>query len=294
MYKKIVHRDNKIELQEHFSCPTVYLDHWALNDLSLDVTLRNRFVTLMNEKAGTFRISLVNIAELKKQADESQVNSILDMINKITDCGFINVDTDEVIKKENALITEPSLKSVVHNPSAEVKIIEIYLMEYNNPDKWHISEIIRSTLNELPAKHQTKNNIGFLQDMQRLLKTIRNDKKYLERASNRFKTLKTQGPQYQTATREMLQMAIDFVIRNRDMKMSEYSEWEDLFHVIVPVSYCDLVLIDKRWKTFISQTGFSYPKIAKVFDKTSLENFFQTIENWKVRIKRIDLTSTLT
>jgi hypothetical protein len=285
MYKKIDYGDNKIELQEHFNSPMVYLDHWALNDLSLNSILRNRFVKLMNEKAGTFRLSLVNIAELINQSDKSQVNSILDMIDSITDCGFINVDHNEVIKKENILIADPLSISVVQNPSAEIEIVKIYLMAHNYPDRWHVSDVIRSALSESPSKYLNESNIDFLQHIQRVIKKCRTDEKCLKRALNRFRTLKTKGPQYEAPTRELLQMAIDFVVRNTGMKMLKYSEWQDLFHVIVPVSYCDLVLIDRRWQTFISQTGFSYLKIAKVFDKSSLENFFETIENWEHKNK---------
>jgi hypothetical protein len=74
-------------------------------------------------------------------------------------------------------------------------------------------------------------------------------------------------------------MAFDFVIKNQNMKMREFGGWNDLFHVIVPVSYCDIVLIDGRWVTFISQTGFGYPDIAKVFSKRQLDDFFHTFEN---------------
>ena len=92
MYKIIIRNDGKIELQEHFNSPMVYLDHWALNDIALDASLQQRFISVMNEKGGTFRLSLVNIAELTNQADKSQINAILEMINEIEDCGFINVD----------------------------------------------------------------------------------------------------------------------------------------------------------------------------------------------------------
>jgi len=64
------------------------------------------------------------------------------------------------------------------------------------------------------------------------------------------------------------------------MKMSKYSEWNDLFHLIVPVSYCDIVWVDKRWKTFLNQTGFSYPKIAMAFDKRTTTECFKRIDEW--------------
>ena len=281
MYKRIDLPNNQIEIQEHFKSPMVYLDHWALNDLSLDDNLRKKFVKVMNEKGGTFRLSVINILELSKQGDKSQVDNILEMISSIHDCGLINIDPREVIHKENSLIEDPAAIYIVKNPSAEIEIIATYIMAHNYPEQWHVSDIIRAILPELPSKHMIKRNLDFLNDMQRLLNTGRGDDKYLKKASKRFKTLKDQGPRYQAATREILQMAIDFVLRNINMKMNKYSEWEDVFHVIVPVAYCDVVLIDRRWSSFINQTGFKYPRIAQIFDKRTLDDFFNTIENWE-------------
>ena len=85
MYLRVDHSDNKIEIQEHFRRPTVYLDHWALNDIALHEDLRKTFVQVMNDNGGTLRLSVVNIIELSNQADKSQIDSILDMINRIDD-----------------------------------------------------------------------------------------------------------------------------------------------------------------------------------------------------------------
>jgi hypothetical protein len=258
----------------------IYLDHWALNDLSLNTNYRDRFINILNEKAGTLRLSVANMVEISKQGDKRQVNSILDMLRGIKDCGLINMDPKQVIQKENALILNPSSIGAIKNPSAEIEIVEAYLMAHNRSATWHVADIISAAVSEPPSKYLLENNKKFLADMKRLLEKGRSNSEYLKGASNRFKKLKLQGPKYQTATRELFVMAIDFVFKNTKMKMADYSEWQDLFHVVVPVSYCDIVLIDRRWKAFISQTGFSYPKIAKVFDKRSLDFFFQAIENW--------------
>jgi len=116
MYKRTELGNNQIEIREHFKSPMVYLDHWALNDLSLNGTLSKRFIKIMNEKGGTFRLSVVNISELSRMADKSQVESILKMIDSIDDCGLINIDPGEVIRKENALVSDPSLIYVVKKP----------------------------------------------------------------------------------------------------------------------------------------------------------------------------------
>jgi hypothetical protein len=286
MLKRINHGNGEIEIQEHFRSPMVYLDHWALNDLSLDAELRDKFISVMIRKGGTFRLSVFNMIELSKQADVSQVNSILDMIDSIPDCGLINIDPREVIKKENMLISDTSLRL---NPSVEIDIIAAHVMAQNYPTEWHVSDIIRKVIPELPSTRLTESNAQFLKDMERLLGIGRGDKDHLRRASMRFKKLKDNGPKYQAATRELFIMALGFVMTNKHMKMVRYSEWTDLFHVVVPVSYCDLVMIDKRWKSFITQTRFSYPQIAKVFDKKSSNDFFQAIETWNDTISNHDV-----
>jgi hypothetical protein len=280
MYKRIEIGNGQIEIQEHFRSPMVYLDHWALNDLSLNTTFRDRFVNVMNERAGTLRLSVVNMIEISKQGDKNQVKSILDMLRDIEDCGLINMDPHQVIQKENILISNPSSIVAVKNPSAEIEIVAAYLVAHNRPTTWHVADIIATAVSEQPSRHTLESSTRFLTGMERLLEKGRSNPEYLKKASDRFKKLKLQGPKYQTATRELIVMAFDFVLRNTKMKMADYSEWQDLFHVIVPVSYCNVVMIDRRWKAFISQTGLSFPKIARVFDRRSLERFFHAIEHW--------------
>jgi hypothetical protein len=200
MYERIDHGNGQIEIREHFISPMVYLDHWALNDFSLDKTLRDKFVDAMNAKGGTFRLSVFNMVELSKQADSSQVDAILNMINSIPNCGLINNDAKVVITKENALISDPSLIFEVKNPSAEIEIVVAYLMAHNHPNEWHISDIIRSVISELPSKILFQRNSAFVQDMQGLLMVGRGDKQHLKKAEKRFKSYKKTGPKYQRPT----------------------------------------------------------------------------------------------
>jgi hypothetical protein len=140
-----------------------------------------------------------------------------------------------------------------------------------------VSDIIASVIDELPSKRLSRSNDKFLTDMKHLLETGRNDTEHLKRAKDRFGKLKKRGPKYQTATRELLQLALDFVMRNMNMKMAQYSEWNDIFHLVVPVAYCDIVMLDRRWTAFLNQTGFSFPQIAMTFDKRSIESLFEQI-----------------
>ena len=81
------------------------------------------------------------------------------------------------------------------------------------------------------------------------------------KAGKLFKTVKIRGMEYKAATREIYIMVLTHIVKNKKMVMPSPSHWFDTLHVIVPVSYCHLVLIDKRWTDFIRQTGLKYPDI---------------------------------
>ncbi len=170
MYKRIERGNGQIEIQEHFRSPMVYLDHWALNDLSLNTTYRDRFINIMNERAGTLRLSVVNMIEISKQGDKNQVKSILDMLRDVEDCGLINMDSHQVIQKENTLISNPSSIVAVKNPSAEIEIVAAYLVARNRPATWHVADIIATAVSEQPSKHMLESSTRFLTGMERPLR----------------------------------------------------------------------------------------------------------------------------
>ena len=245
MYKRLELGNGSIEIQEHFRSPRIYLDHWALNDLSLNTVYRDRFINIMNQRGGTLSLSVVNMVEIAKQGDHNQVAAILGMLREVEDCGLINMDPIQVIKKENGLISNPSSIVSVKNPSAELELVKAYLLAHDRPTTWHVADIIAIAVSDPPSKHMVESNERFLANMARILEKGRSNPDSLKKASDIFKKLKLQGPRYQTATRELFKMAFYFVLKNISMRMTSYSEWLDLFHVVVPVSYCDIVMIDR-------------------------------------------------
>ena len=184
----------------------------------------------------------------------------------------------EVIIKEDQLIANPS---ITYNPSEEIGLIHAHLMSRNWPSKWRISDIISTVIKEASVQEMRDRDILFTNKINKLIDSARKDPRYLEKVANQFRRIKIKGQKYDTATRELVIMANYFIIRNVNMKMSKISEWNDLFHVIVPVAYCDIVLIDRRWKSFVSQTGLKSPDIAMVFDSRSIEDFFNQLEEAK-------------
>ena len=83
----------------------------------------------------------------------------------------------------------------------------------------------------------------------------------------------------ETATKELSNLAYAFIIKNQSMSMPG-KEWLDLLHTIVPVAYCDYVLIDKRWAGFIAETKITPPTIASVFTKKTVNDFLESLSSY--------------
>jgi hypothetical protein len=260
--------DGRELLVEKMGRPIVYLDNWAINDISLNSDFRQRFIDIMKRRQGTLRVSVQNIVELLKQTDIEQIESILSLIDSV-DAGLINTNFQEVIAKENAII----VNGVDENPSNHLDLIYIYLLAQNWPKHWSVSDFIRSVLKNSSSNEFKESWNQFAKRMESFLNTVRSGKGQVEKSKNRSKATRKAGKIFDRGTRELFQLAFDFVLQNQSMTMSS-NEWHDFFHLVVPVAYCDIVLLDKRWATFVAQTKFSYPDIAFVFDHRTIDDFY--------------------
>ncbi len=274
MFTKHQLDDGRELLIEKMGRPIVYLDNWAINDISLNLSFRQRFIDIMKNRQGTLRISVSNIVELLKQTDTEQIEFILNLIDSV-DAGLINTNFQEVITIENKIL----VNGVDENPSNHLDLIYIYLLAQNWPEQWSVSEFVRSVLENSSEKQFTESWDQFAKRMESFLNAVRTEKGYIEKSKTRSAATRRAGKKYDRGTRELFQLGFDFVVQNQDMTMSS-NEWHDFFHLIVPVAYCDIVLLDKRWTTFVSQTKFSYPDIAFVFNHNTMKDFFHKLQTF--------------
>jgi hypothetical protein len=273
MYNIDYLEDKRRKLSEVFRRPTIYLDHWALNDLALNDAYRQRFTGILNGRGGMLRISVYSIRELANQRDKNQIDAILSFLDEV-DSGFINIDPTQVIELENQILGG---NQTIGNPSADLDIVDIYLMAMNNPLSWSISEIVKTCLDS--TNENSFCSEDFLAKITSTTGKARQDRIETDRMKKRFNKLRSAGQRYCAATRELYEMVIAFIINNQSMRMKDISEWNDIFHLIVPVAYCDITLLDKRWNEFIKQTGLTAPGIAYVYDKRYIEDFFTMLEH---------------
>ena len=267
--------EGSVVLRERLGCPTVYLDHWALNDIALNDRLRNRFVTAISERGGTLRLSLINITEMMRQEDDSEIEAILALVDSV-DASLINAHITEVIRLERELRYGNS--GYYGNPSSLPEVIHCYLVASNWPDSVRVSELLRIVVGEAFTRQYEQNCKDRFDRLKRLVDTARADEQVVKRSRRTWNKGKQKGDAGMPPTRELARMLCALPVLNKEMKLTR-NDFDDMFHAIVPVAYCDIVLLDKRWRAFVNQTGLQHPRVAMVFDSAGLEDFFETLEN---------------
>jgi len=154
------------------------------------------------------------------------------------------------------------------------------LLEIHKPENpLKVSEIFIAYRQELESGKILEEN--WEDDLFPIIDKARNNINALSNAKKRFRKRKENASTCKFPYTEFLwESCIDYIVINENMKMPD-NEWLDIFHTIVPVAYCDFVLVDKKWLNFIKSTSVEYPQIAKVYAQKNLSEFLKDLENWK-------------
>lgn len=267
-YKSVT--DKEIEIEQFFNQPVVYLDNWALNIFSMDNSFKERFLVTLNKLGGTLALSDVNLTEIVNRQDSGQISVISEFVDSV-DAGFIDVNITRVIEKE---------RNSSNGPCADLNLLKNYFLFAHDPLKpFKISEAIFALREEIQSNNSFL-QINFEKEIFPLIECARKDSHVLLEAKNRFKIYKNDSSQIKfPCTRHLYTQCIDFIMINEKMTMPD-GEWRDVCHTIVPVTYCNFVMLDSRWAHFIKQTGLNSPKIARVYNQNEIELFLKDLENY--------------
>jgi hypothetical protein len=94
----------------------VYLDHWALRELSDAPPLRARLVGGLKRSGGSLALSWANVGEFTRVADDAQRRVAEDIVEQLLpDVYFLEVDPFKVIDREDALLTGGSRAAPHHD-----------------------------------------------------------------------------------------------------------------------------------------------------------------------------------
>lgn len=279
---------DKLLVIQNAKRPMIYFDNWAINKFSKEAFWGDKFIEIVKRIGGTVSFSILNLYEIVIRDDEKQKDEIAKFVSKLDDA-LIEINPYKVIKRER-LSANNSDECFNNSAWAQQGLIE-KLALYGRPLKpLNVAEIIYQLNDEIKCGLSIE--VDFfekkLMPLIKLCREIEEKKKAAKyHVGNKIKLKKIHMPY----TEELIEYAINYIVSNEAMNMGE-KEWRDLYHLIVPLAYCDFVLVDKRWVHFSKTTGLQYPDIAKVYTSNSVINFINELKDYNYKEPKYISTNT--
>jgi hypothetical protein len=221
--------------------------------------------------------STYTMMELATIRDPEQVQAIRDVMDSV-DFGFAENNPNTVIKLEDAHETEAGsgVFSGLH-PAADREVLG-YLVKsvYPNADL-QMSDIYSELQSESHQRFKEM-SVPFATTMNRRIRDARKSSDYMAKvkARRRKKAGERHSPPY---TRDVLQRFLDYVIITKNIKMTK-NDWLDMMHLIVPLSYCSIVLADGRWLHFAKrELKLPASSLAQLYGPRQKEEFLLALES---------------
>lgn len=259
--------------------PTVYLDHWALRVFSENTRLMARLATALKSRSGTLALSWANLAEFIRITREEQIRQAERLIDvNLPRLFFLEVDPFEVIRRENKLLTGGPPTP----PHGDQDFLKVFVtMKPASLDLLSAHDLFQGLRDQ-----------GLVQRVEALIDTfvlrIGKLRDEYERDSS-FRSAvgrSPKDPRLQRGTRLILRELVRALIVDKHTKITRQQAM-DFLHAVVPVAYCDLVLLDKYWgtqvdriRTRLQKVGMTVP-IAMVFSEKAngVERFIIELES---------------
>jgi hypothetical protein len=245
--------------KQWFEAPTVYLDHWAWMDISGSSLWMDRFSSALESRKGTLAISNLNLLEFSTMTDQKQPCRADQLRDRIfPQIAYINPNFIAVIEEEDKLTAadpkEPHADSVTLNDHVHAKFCLV---------------------------HQTGTATKFLAFADFLIKDIETRRQNNQRYSFAGAA---KGKSIRRGTRFIADELLGAVCKNKKLKLNR-QHVIDICHAIVPVAYCDFVLLDGCWRDQVERAqrrirdrGMKFP-MAQIFSKHGVDDFLTALES---------------
>lgn len=257
--------------------PSVYLDHWVLRRFSSDQEVADRFVNLLVASGGMLEVSFLNILEFSEVTDTGQVAAAEHLLDRLTPehIGFIDVIPKGVIENENRFLrSERELK----DPHVDYRLLQVFAKHKGRSlNPLSFQGFLANQIPQIQSMCHT-----FMAELEPTLNAARKKARIPEFAEIVRKAPKGH-PEVQYLTRYINIEALRCVVRE-GMQMTS-NQWRDIFHMIVPMAYCRLVILDKTWASIGHQVQRRLRKrghkvgMAEVFSERTLPDFWKALEH---------------
>jgi hypothetical protein len=267
----VIHRDIS---------PSVYLDHWAWRRISGNPELSKRFSAILKARAGTLSLSWLNLVEYSQVEDEKQARQAEAFLEaNMPHVFFIDPEPFAVLKREDQILAG---QRGVNAPHSDDKVVTEFLKMYRES----VDPLSARNLFSMMCNKTTRSDFGRLADT--VVGRLEAMRKEFDTDAAFQSTVKRlpKGPRLSQGTRFVVPELVGTVLRDGGMRITR-NHAVDFLHATVPVSYCDLVLLDRHWTTQVEKVrarlktaGIDVP-IARVFSEADngVERFLRDLES---------------
>lgn len=263
--------------------PTVYLDHWAWRKISETEHLATRFAYALKALQGTLAFSWLNVIEFGRLSDEQQTTRADALLDDVLPRIFMLTPAfHKVIGTEDRLMTAGEKVIAPHADLLSLKAF--FQINLSNPDSLKIFR--KQALFQLAQKSElatayerlTNNIISYLTSLRSSYKNNLGFSKIVKR--------KPRGNEIQCGTRFIARELVGSILKDAQLRI-DGNQVIDLCHAVVPVAYCDYVLLDKHWETQVEKArkrirdaGMLFP-MARIFSEKNdgIERFLCRLES---------------
>ncbi len=234
--------------------PLVYMDHWALSDISGDAKLHGRMLRILQR--GTLLFSSMNLMETAR-AKGATLENIASFLDDVGDrWAPISLNSTEVGLRERAGILEPWRDEQIplwvrHAPRVDGKLSKLVR---RGQEPWAAEALKRWEQEEGAA-------ISAMTSVAR--ERVRKGTLKLDGWSDVPDVLDAHGV-FATVLQRYA----------RGTLKVERHQIDDLLHLVVPVAHADVVFLDRKTKSLLERMNTR----AKVFSKREIEAAFQQLE----------------
>lgn len=278
MIRFLIDDKGTLQVQQLIEQSCVYLDHWALRKLSEDPARRNRLVSALKSRGGTLMLSWLNLAEFTQVTDPAQARAAEELVEVVLpNVFFLEVNPFTVWEKEDELLAGGKPAA----PHADTE----FLQAFSTLRPTSVNPFTaRDLFTAVQERGKTEGFDSLADTITRRIDALR-DVMDSDAEFEKLVRRTSSGPQIQHGTRYVLRELSRTFLTDRRTKLTR-NHAIDLLHSVVPVAYCDLVLLDRHWRHQVELMRSRFAKVdmnvplAQVYSERNngVEEFLSALE----------------
>lgn len=270
-------------MHQKLTHPSVYLDHWALRKVSDNREKSSNLIAVVKRTGGSVALSWLNLVEFCRVSDHSQQKRAGALIDELyPNIYFLQVDPYEVLANEDRLLKG----APPFPPHADSDLMRAFFLQEQTSIRPYDAENLFQEAARLDPRTTLDSYAATVTEQFRQIRS------QLEADGGAQVRRKTKVKRLPAPTRFVLREVARQILLDPSAPFDEHDA-VDMLHTVVPVSYCDFVVLDKRWAAIVErakkslQVDEAWLSIANTFSgtKRSMDQFFAAISAHNKPIK---------